>query len=91
MEVARRVVARTGLPGRLSALLAEALTDPEQDSVADRRQMAETDDDLDGQGAGLFGQVRVEPGDCARVGVIRGGVRVCDTLVIMELSNRCVR
>lgn len=41
VEAARRVVARTGLPARLSALLADALTDPGVESIADRHRTAE--------------------------------------------------
>ena len=41
VEAARRVVIRTGLPARLSALLADALTDPDLESVDDRRRAAE--------------------------------------------------
>jgi len=41
VEAARRVVARTGLPARLSALLADALTTPDLSSGTDRRRTAE--------------------------------------------------
>ncbi|WP_030436666.1 hypothetical protein [Actinoplanes subtropicus] len=41
VAAARRVVVRTGLPARLSALLADALTDPGLDDPADRQRAAE--------------------------------------------------
>lgn len=41
VDAARRSVARVGLPARLSALLAGALTDPDLESGADRRRAAE--------------------------------------------------
>ena len=41
VDAARRVVVRTGLPARLSALLADALTDPGLDSGTDRQRAAE--------------------------------------------------
>ncbi|MGV9369808.1 hypothetical protein [Micromonospora tulbaghiae] len=41
VDAARRVVVRTGLPARLSALLADALTDPGLDSGTDRQRTAE--------------------------------------------------
>jgi hypothetical protein len=41
VDAARRVVLRTGLPARLSALLADALTDPDRDNGIDRRRTAE--------------------------------------------------
>ena len=41
VDAARRAVLRTGLPARLSALLADALTDPDVDNGADRRRTAE--------------------------------------------------
>ncbi|MGK5682272.1 hypothetical protein [Actinoplanes sp. URMC 104] len=41
LDAARRVVVRTGLPARLSALLVGALTDPGLDSSAERQRAAE--------------------------------------------------
>lgn len=41
VEAARRAVVRTGLPARLSALLAHALTDPGLDDPTDRQRAAE--------------------------------------------------